>query len=177
MEKKSAVVDTESYWAPEINKPSDISTDKLLLDWEECLSFPLIPSCKVPLALKRSVAAHGFLNKIYFNEGYLSGPNVCRSNLETFCIYYSAVVNADFAWWFFTKANISNLDEKPFCRGEDAWTQVSLLPAEAGKVNVVGILTSMHTYVQTLLATPGQKANIKFVKTAPMKLHVLLIIT
>ena len=32
---------------------------------------------KVPLALKRSVAAHRFLNKICFNEGYLSGPKVC----------------------------------------------------------------------------------------------------
>ena len=48
-------------------------------------SFPSIPSCKVPLALKRSVAANGFLNKICFNEGYLSGPKVCRSNLETPC--------------------------------------------------------------------------------------------
>ena len=38
---------------------------------------------KVPLALKRSVAAHRFLNKICCNEGYLSGPKVCRSNLET----------------------------------------------------------------------------------------------
>ena len=44
--------------------------------------FPSIPSCKVPLALKRSVAAHRFLNKICFNEGYLSGPKVCRSNLD-----------------------------------------------------------------------------------------------
>ena len=42
---------------------------------------------KVPLALKRSVAAHRFLNKICFNGGYLSGPKVCRSNLETSCIY------------------------------------------------------------------------------------------
>ena len=41
---------------------------------------------KVPLALKRSIAAHRFLNKICFNEGYLSGPKVCRSNLETPCI-------------------------------------------------------------------------------------------
>ena len=41
---------------------------------------------KVPLALKRSVAAHRFLNKICFNEGYLSGPKVCRSDLETPCI-------------------------------------------------------------------------------------------
>ena len=49
--------------------------------------FPWIPSCKIPLALKRSVAAHGFLNKICFNEGYLSGPKVCQSNLETPCIY------------------------------------------------------------------------------------------
>ena len=32
---------------------------------------------KVPLALKRSVAAHRFLKKICFNEGYLSGPKVC----------------------------------------------------------------------------------------------------
>ena len=43
---------------------------------------------KVPLALKRSVAALRFLNKICFNEGYLSGPKVCRSNLETPCILY-----------------------------------------------------------------------------------------
>ena len=41
---------------------------------------------KVPLALKRSVAAHRFLKKIFFNEGHLSGPKVCRSNLETPCI-------------------------------------------------------------------------------------------
>ena len=41
---------------------------------------------KVPLALKRSAAAHRFLNKICFNEGYLSGPKVCRCNLETPCI-------------------------------------------------------------------------------------------
>ena len=41
---------------------------------------------KVPVALKLSVAAHRFLNKICFNEGYLSGPKVCRSNLETPCI-------------------------------------------------------------------------------------------
>ena len=41
---------------------------------------------KVPLALKRSVAAYRFLNKICFNEGYLSGPKVRRSNLETPCI-------------------------------------------------------------------------------------------
>ena len=41
---------------------------------------------KVLLALKRSVAAHSFLNKISFNDGYLSGPKVCRSNLETLCI-------------------------------------------------------------------------------------------
>ena len=46
-------------------------------------SLPLTPS----LALKRSVAAHRFLNKICFNEGYLSDPKVCRSNLETLCIY------------------------------------------------------------------------------------------
>ena len=39
-----------------------------------------------PLALKRSVAAQRFLNKICFNEGYLPGPKVCRSNLETPCI-------------------------------------------------------------------------------------------
>ena len=32
------------------------------------------------------VAAHRFRNKICFNEGYLSGPKVCRSNLETPCI-------------------------------------------------------------------------------------------
>ena len=38
---------------------------------------------KVPLALKRSDASHRFLNKICFNEGYPSGPKVCRSNLET----------------------------------------------------------------------------------------------
>ena len=49
--------------------------------------FPSIPSCKIALALKRSVAAHRFLNKICFNEGYLSSPKVCRSNLETPCIY------------------------------------------------------------------------------------------
>ena len=42
---------------------------------------------KVPLAQKRSVAAHRFLKKICFNEGYLSGPKICRSNLETLCIY------------------------------------------------------------------------------------------
>ena len=41
---------------------------------------------KVPLALKRNVAAHRFLNKICLNEDYLSGPKVCRSNLETPCI-------------------------------------------------------------------------------------------
>ena len=41
---------------------------------------------KVPLALKWSVAAHRFPNKICFNEGYLYGPKVCRSNLETPCI-------------------------------------------------------------------------------------------
>ena len=41
----------------------------------------------VPLALKRSVAARRFLNKICCNEGYLSGPKVCRSNLETPYIY------------------------------------------------------------------------------------------
>ena len=44
---------------------------------------------KVPLALKRSVAAQWFLNKICFKEGYLSGLKVCRSNLETPCIYSS----------------------------------------------------------------------------------------
>ena len=43
---------------------------------------------KVPLALKRSVAAHRFLKKICFNEGYLSGPKVCWSNLETPCIVH-----------------------------------------------------------------------------------------
>ena len=43
---------------------------------------------KDPLAPKRSVAAHRFLNKICFNEGYLSDPKVCRSNLETPCILY-----------------------------------------------------------------------------------------
>ena len=50
--------------------------------------FPSITSYKIPLALKRSViAAHRFLNKICLNEGYLSGPKVCRSNLETTCIF------------------------------------------------------------------------------------------
>ena len=39
------------------------------------------------LALKRSVTAHRFLNEICFNEGYLSGPKVRRSNLETICVY------------------------------------------------------------------------------------------
>ena len=48
---------------------------------------------KVPLALKRSVAAHRFLNKICFNEGYLSGPKVCRSNLETPCIFETSVIS------------------------------------------------------------------------------------
>ena len=48
---------------------------------------------KVPLALKRSVAAHRFFNKICFNEGYLSGPKACRSNLETFCITFSLKLN------------------------------------------------------------------------------------
>ena len=43
---------------------------------------------KVPLALKRCVAAHRFLNKICFNEGYLSGPKGCWSNLETPCILW-----------------------------------------------------------------------------------------
>ena len=43
---------------------------------------------KVPRALKRNVAARRFLNKICFNEGYLSGPKVCRSNLETPCIKF-----------------------------------------------------------------------------------------
>ena len=38
---------------------------------------------KDPLALQRGVAAHRFLNKICFNEGYLSDHKVCRSNLET----------------------------------------------------------------------------------------------
>ena len=41
---------------------------------------------KAPLALKRSVGGHRFLNKICFNEGYLSGLKVCRSNLGTPCI-------------------------------------------------------------------------------------------
>ena len=50
--------------------------------------FPSIPSSKTPPALKRSAAAHRFLNKICYNEGYLSGPKVCRSNLETPCIFY-----------------------------------------------------------------------------------------
>ena len=45
------------------------------------------PFISDPLALKRSVAAHRFLNKICFNKGYLSGPKVCRSNLETPYIY------------------------------------------------------------------------------------------
>ena len=71
---------------PPHNKPSDSSNDKSLLDWKECYPFPSIPSCKIPLALKRSIAAHKFLNKICFNEGYLSDPKVCRSNLETLCI-------------------------------------------------------------------------------------------
>ena len=31
--------------------------------------FPSIPSCKISLALKGRVAAHGFLNKVCFNEG------------------------------------------------------------------------------------------------------------
>ena len=34
------------------------------------------PFLQDPLALKRSVAAHTFLNKIWFNESYLSGPKV-----------------------------------------------------------------------------------------------------
>ena len=45
---KSAVVDTECYWAPEINKPSDSSTDKPLLDWEECLSVSFNPFLQGP---------------------------------------------------------------------------------------------------------------------------------
>ena len=88
--KKSAVVDTECYWAPEINKPSDSSNDKPFWIERSVYPFPSIPSCKVPLALKRSIAAHGFLNKISFNEGYLSGPKICRTNLETPCIDHKA---------------------------------------------------------------------------------------
>ena len=48
---------------------------------------------KIPLALKRSVAAHKFLKKICFNEGYLSGPKVCRSNLETPCIHLESTAS------------------------------------------------------------------------------------
>ena len=44
-------------------------------------SLPLRPS-----STETNVAAHRFLNKICFNEGYLSGPKVCRSILETPCI-------------------------------------------------------------------------------------------
>ena len=58
------------------------------ISWTEKSVYPLpsIPSCNIPLALNRSVPVHRFLNKICFNEGYLSGPKVCRSNLETPCI-------------------------------------------------------------------------------------------
>ena len=84
--KKSAVVDTECYRAPEINKPRIVVLTNPSWTERSVYPFPSIPSCKVPLALKRSVAAHGFLNKICFNEGYLSGSKVCRSNLETLCI-------------------------------------------------------------------------------------------
>ena len=41
--KQSAVIDTECYWAPEVNKRSDSSNDKPLLDWKECLSVSLNP--------------------------------------------------------------------------------------------------------------------------------------
>ena len=58
--------------------------------------FPSILSCKIRLALKQSVAAHRFLNKICFNEGYLSGPKVCRSNLETPCIDFT---NSETSWF------------------------------------------------------------------------------
>ena len=50
------------------------------------LSFALTYFLEDPLALKQSVTAYRFLNKIGFNEGYLFGPKVCRSNLETPCI-------------------------------------------------------------------------------------------
>ena len=40
---KHAVIDTERYWAPEVNKRSDSSNDKPLLDWKECLSVSLNP--------------------------------------------------------------------------------------------------------------------------------------
>ena len=78
-------------WAhPTTNQAIVITTNP---SWTErsVYPFPSIPSCEIPLAMKRSVAAHGFLNKICFNEGYLSGHKVCRSNLETPCIYFFKV--------------------------------------------------------------------------------------
>ena len=50
---------------------------------------------KIPLTLKRSVAAHRFPNKICFNESYLSGPKVCRSNLETLCIWTNIYIGVN----------------------------------------------------------------------------------
>ena len=44
-----AVIDTECYWTPEVNKPSDSSNDKPLLDWKECLSVSFNPFLKIPL--------------------------------------------------------------------------------------------------------------------------------
>ena len=92
VKKKSAVVDTECYWAPEVNKQSELVLTNPSWTERSVYQFPSIPSCKVPLALKRSVATHRFLNKICFNEGYLSSPKICRSNLETSCISTSESV-------------------------------------------------------------------------------------
>ena len=40
---KRAVIDTEYNWAPEVNKPSDSSNDKPLLNWKVCLSVSFYP--------------------------------------------------------------------------------------------------------------------------------------
>ena len=42
------VIDTECYWAPEVNKPSDSSNDKPLLDCKECLSVSFNPFLQDP---------------------------------------------------------------------------------------------------------------------------------
>ena len=95
--KKSAVVDTECYWAPQINKQAIVVLTNPSWTERSVYPFPPVPSLTkyawtkviylVPLALKRSVAAHRFLNEICLNEGYLSSPEVCRSNLETPCMF------------------------------------------------------------------------------------------
>ena len=60
---KRAIIDTECYWAPEVNKPSDSSNDKPLLDWRSAYPFPSIPSCKIPLDWKKAPQPIGSLTK------------------------------------------------------------------------------------------------------------------